>query len=54
VESFTSVWGDTLNDLSAQDAEAWLDLVEQTGSTPDGLGMSDHFLYIGHRRGSLG
>jgi len=39
VESFTSVWGDTLNDLSAQDAEAWLDLVEQTGAPPDGLGI---------------
>lgn len=54
VESFTGVWGDTLSDLPSQDAAAWLDLVEQTGATPDGLGMSDHFLYIGRRRGSLG
>ncbi len=36
--------------LSAENADAWLDLVEQTGKTPDGLGISDHFLYIGRKR----
>ena len=27
-------------------------LVEATAQTPEGLGMSDHFLYIGKKRGS--
>ena len=49
VESFTSVWGNKLRDLSIEDVDAWLDLVEQTGRSPDGLGSSDHFLYIGHK-----
>ena len=50
VESFTVVWQALIRDLSPTDAAAWLDLVEQTGKTPEGLGASDHFLYIGRRR----
>jgi len=37
VESFTAAWQSALNGLPAEQAEAWLDLVEQTGTTPEGL-----------------
>jgi ubiquinone/menaquinone biosynthesis C-methylase UbiE len=50
VDSFTGVSQRLLPTLSRDDREAWLDLVEQTGLTPDGIGMSDHFLYVGRRR----
>jgi hypothetical protein len=51
VESFTSAWQTVLHGLSPDDTTAWLDLVEQTGATPEGWGAADHFLYIGRRRG---
>ncbi len=51
VESFTGGSQELFPSLSAEDAEAWLDLVEQTGKTSDGLGLADHFLYIGRKRG---
>jgi ubiquinone/menaquinone biosynthesis C-methylase UbiE len=51
VESFTGVWGSTLRALPPADVEAWLALIEQTGATPDGLGASDHFLFVGQKRG---
>lgn len=50
LESFTSSAQDKLAALSAEDREAWLDLVEQTASLPEALGHSDHFLFIGRRR----
>lgn len=53
VESFTGPWQSQMVDLSPAEMEAWLDLVEQTASTTEALGLSDHFLYIGNRR-SLG
>jgi SAM-dependent methyltransferase len=53
VESFTGVWQPVIRDVSPADTAAWLDLVEQTGKTPEGLGVSDHFLYIGRRRRSI-
>lgn len=49
VESFTSAWQTNLHGLAADQVEAWVDLVEQTGSTPEGLGASDHFLYVGRK-----
>ncbi len=49
VESFTSEYHDAFLQASADNAEAWLDLVEQTGATPEGLGVSDHYLFIGRR-----
>jgi len=49
VESFTAAWQATLRDLPADQAEAWIDLVEQTGVTPEGLGASDHFLFVGRK-----
>jgi SAM-dependent methyltransferase len=49
VESFTSHWQKQLNDLEPVQQEAWLELVERTGKTAEGLGQSDHFLYVGRR-----
>lgn len=50
VESFASPWSDSVNNLAPTEVEAWLNLVEATGNTPEGLGMTDHFLYIGRRK----
>jgi ubiquinone/menaquinone biosynthesis C-methylase UbiE len=47
VESFTSAWQPALNGLTPDEMTAWLDLVEQTAATPEGLGQSDHFLFVG-------
>ncbi|HTT62185.1 MAG TPA: methyltransferase domain-containing protein [Bryobacteraceae bacterium] len=49
VESFTAAWQPTLNVLPAAESEAWLDLIEATGQTAEGLGFSDHFLYVGRK-----
>jgi len=49
VESFTSAWQPALNGLPADQSEAWLDLIEQTGTTPEGRGASDHFLFVGRK-----
>jgi ubiquinone/menaquinone biosynthesis C-methylase UbiE len=51
VESFTAAWQPTLSGLPTEEAEAWLDLVEQTGTTPEGQGASDHFLFVGQKVG---
>ncbi len=50
LESFTSPAPDNLNSEPAEDQELWLDLVEMTGATSDGLAYSDHFLYIGRKQ----
>jgi SAM-dependent methyltransferase len=47
VESFSNAWQPALNDLASAETDAWLDLIETTGQTPEGLGLSDHFLYVG-------
>jgi len=49
IESFTGVWQSQLTTIGSDSANAWLDIVEQTGRSPDGLGMSDHVLYIGRK-----
>jgi len=49
VESFTSAWQPVLHTLPADQRQAWLDLVEQTGVTPEGLGQADHFLFVGRK-----
>ena len=49
VESFSTVWQPMLNDLSSAEAEAWLDLIERTGPTVEGLCCSDHFLFVGRK-----
>jgi hypothetical protein len=30
--------------------QLWLDLVKETGQTPEGIGQSDHFLFVGKKR----
>jgi SAM-dependent methyltransferase len=49
VESFSALYQTRLNDLPAEETEAWIDLIERTGQTPEGVSLSDHFLYAGHR-----
>lgn len=49
VESFANYGQAALLKGDAQNTEVWLDLIEQTGTTLEGLGMTGHFLYIGQR-----
>ena len=49
VESFTSAWQDIFRNLSPEEKETWLDLVEDTNQTPEGIGHSDHFLLVGRK-----
>jgi len=49
VESFASSFQESFLRLSDADAQVWLDMIEQTGRTPEGLGYTDHYLYIGRR-----
>ena len=49
VESFTTSWQKIFSGLPAAEAELWLDLVEETGQTAEGLGQSDHFLFVGRK-----
>jgi ubiquinone/menaquinone biosynthesis C-methylase UbiE len=49
VESFLTLFQEKFRDLPALEKEAWLDLVEETGQTPEGIGQSDHFLFIGKK-----
>ncbi|HTS27812.1 MAG TPA: class I SAM-dependent methyltransferase [Bryobacteraceae bacterium] len=48
-ESFTSPWQDEWRSKSANDQAAWLDLIDATGKTVEGMAYSDHFLFIGTR-----
>jgi hypothetical protein len=50
VESFSAAWQARLNDLPPAEMEAWLDLIDRTAQTPEGLGATDHFLFVGRRR----
>jgi hypothetical protein len=49
VESFTAVWQNVFSELPEAEKELWLDLVEETGQTPEGIGQSDHFLFVGRK-----
>jgi ubiquinone/menaquinone biosynthesis C-methylase UbiE len=49
VESFTTMYQKTVSGLPAAESELWLDLVEETGQTPEGIGQSDHFLFVGRK-----
>lgn len=51
LESFTSPAQEKLAELSKEDREAWLDIVERTAALPESLGYSDHFLYVGSCKG---
>lgn len=50
IESFSAPFTTTIHTLELEQVEAWIDLVEATGQTPEGLVMSDHFLYIGKKK----
>ena len=51
VESFTAPWQDLFPSKPAEEAARWLDLVEATGATPEGLAYSDHFLFVAQKSG---
>jgi phosphoglycolate phosphatase-like HAD superfamily hydrolase len=36
-----------LGELSPDAQQAWLDLVEATAATAEGIGLSEHFLFVG-------
>ncbi len=50
VESFTAPWQYRINELPEAERKLWLDLVETTSTTAEGLAYSDHFLYIGRAK----
>jgi SAM-dependent methyltransferase len=52
-ESFTSAWQEQWKSKSAADIAGWLDIVEATGKTTEGMAYSDHFLFIGRRPGRV-
>ncbi|MGO8789312.1 MAG: class I SAM-dependent methyltransferase [Terriglobia bacterium] len=49
VESFAAAWQNFFDELPAAEKELWLDLVETTGQTAEGIGQSDHFLLVGKK-----
>jgi hypothetical protein len=49
VESFTAAWQEIFSDLPPAEKELWLNLVEETGQTQEGIGQSDHFLFVGRK-----
>jgi S-adenosylmethionine-dependent methyltransferase len=49
VESFAIIEQKTLSELQEEEAIAWTDLIEQTATMPEALGVSDHFLFIGRK-----
>jgi hypothetical protein len=49
VESFANYDQTAFLNADPQNAAVWLNLIEQTGTTPEGLGMTGHFLYIGRK-----
>ncbi len=51
VESFASKHEPEYHRASPAAKEVLLDLVERTGTTPEGLGATSHYLFIGRRAG---
>ncbi|MEO8972417.1 MAG: class I SAM-dependent methyltransferase [Ktedonobacteraceae bacterium] len=49
VESFAQGNEANLLTLSPEKAQVWLDLIEETGRAPEGLGITGHFLYVGQK-----
>ena len=49
IESFAQWHEENLLKLTPEQADAWLDLIEEAGRTPEGLGITGHFLYIGRK-----
>ncbi|MCI0391763.1 MAG: class I SAM-dependent methyltransferase [Acidobacteria bacterium] len=54
IESFVSVWQKSLIELQEEESSAWMDLIDQTATMPEALGMSDHFLFIGRKKSGGG
>ncbi len=50
VESFTAPWQQRFAALPAGEQALWLELVEKTGTTAEGLAYSDHFLFVGKKK----
>ena len=50
VESFTAPWQQQFAALPDNEKPLWLELVEKTGTTAEGLASSDHFLFVGKRK----
>ena len=49
VESFAQSNEGNLLSLSPEKVQIWLDLIEETGRMPEGMGMTGHFLFIGQK-----
>lgn len=49
LESFAAIAPRALEDVPAACRELWLDLVEQTSSSPSGRAAADHFLFVGRK-----
>lgn len=49
-ESFTSLNQESFLAATPENQERWLDIVEHTAPTPEGLGIADHPLFIGRKR----
>jgi SAM-dependent methyltransferase len=50
VESFAGSLQSTWHEASPEARAVWLDVIEQTAASPEGLGQSEHFLFIGRKR----
>ena len=50
VESLTSTRQELFLDLSCELQQAWLDFVEAAAPRPEGIAMSQHFLFVGRPR----
>jgi SAM-dependent methyltransferase len=49
-EAFAATCQERWKGLKSEEAEPWLDLVERTGASPEGLAQSDHFLFAGRKK----
>lgn len=49
VESFAGCWQKSFIEQPPTERDAWLDLVDQTALTPEGLCSSNHFLFVGNK-----
>jgi SAM-dependent methyltransferase len=50
VESFAAALQPCLGTLPVSERDAWLDIIERTCGTLEGLAASDHFLFVGRKR----
>ena len=51
-ESFTMAWQGEFLKLPPEEQELWVDLVEKTALTSEGMAYSDHFIFVGRKRAS--